>query len=114
MKMRITDGNVSSPDIVPADAYSCVMRLILATAFPRPGDTSETFRNPRGNATTGAAQCELRCPSCCGQKRDRTADLPLFSRALYQLSYLARHSRGNTGDPDGTRTRDLRRDRAAR
>ena len=38
----------------------------------------------------------------------------------YQLSYLAgRHpfqpsASPNTGDPDGTRTRDLRRDRAAR
>ena len=26
----------------------------------------------------------------CGQKRDRTADLPLFRRTLYRLSYLAR------------------------
>jgi hypothetical protein len=34
----------------------------------------------------------------------------------YQLSYLAgRHTvPRRTGDPDGTRTRDLRRDRAAR
>ena len=64
-----------------------------------------------------------------GQGQDRTADPTLFRRVLYQLSYL-------TGvlsvpyvavgcavllvlsclcsDPDGTRTRDLRRDRAAR
>jgi hypothetical protein len=40
----------------------------------------------------------------------------------YQLSYLARDGIGRSkpevphhdGDPDGTRTRDLRRDRAAR
>ena len=35
----------------------------------------------------------------------------------YQLSYLARRSGAKPetfGDPDGTRTRDLRRDRAAR
>ena len=36
----------------------------------------------------------------------------------YQLSYLAVDRAGDTGyaagDPDGTRTRDLRRDRAAR
>ena len=34
----------------------------------------------------------------------------------YQLSYLAirRHLAERFGDPDGTRTRDLRRDRATR
>jgi hypothetical protein len=34
----------------------------------------------------------------------------------YRLSYLAGRHRvpGRDGDPDGTRTRDLRRDRAAR
>jgi hypothetical protein len=34
----------------------------------------------------------------------------------YRLSYLARRQRvpRHTGDPDGTRTRDLRRDRATR
>jgi hypothetical protein len=26
-----------------------------------------------------------------GQGRDRTADLPIFSRTLYQLSYLTRN-----------------------
>ena len=32
----------------------------------------------------------------------------------YQLSYLAVRPASRPGDPDGTRTRDLRRDRAAR
>jgi hypothetical protein len=32
----------------------------------------------------------------------------------YHLSYLAGRSDGASSDPDGTRTRDLRRDRAAR
>ena len=32
----------------------------------------------------------------------------------YQLSYLANREPVALGDPDGTRTRDLRRDRAAR
>ena len=65
------------------------------------------------------------CPKCrvlknkksCLKKQDflvygasaqnRTVDTRIFSPLLYQLSY-----RGN-GDPDGTRTHDLRRDRAA-
>ena len=46
-----------------------------------------------------------------GQGRDRTADPTLFRRVLYQLSYLTKVV---CCDPDGTRTRDLRRDRAAR
>jgi hypothetical protein len=40
--------------------------------------------------------------------QNRTADTRIFSPLLYQLSY-----RGKSGDPDGTRTHDLRRDRAA-
>jgi hypothetical protein len=32
----------------------------------------------------------------------------------YHLSYLAERSKTACSDPDGTRTRDLRRDRAAR
>ena len=40
--------------------------------------------------------------------RNRTNDTGIFSPLLYQLSY-----RGNNGDLDGTRTHDLRRDRAA-
>ena len=40
--------------------------------------------------------------------QNRTVDTRIFSPLLYQLSY-----RGMIGDPDGTRTHDLRRDRAA-
>ena len=40
--------------------------------------------------------------------QNRTVDTRIFSPLLYQLSY-----RGKIGDPDGTRTHDLRRDRAA-
>ena len=40
--------------------------------------------------------------------QNRTVDTGIFSPLLYQLSY-----RGRFGDPEGTRTLDLRRDRAA-
>ncbi len=40
--------------------------------------------------------------------QNRTVDTRIFSPLLYQLSY-----RGIIGDLDGTRTHDLRRDRAA-
>lgn len=55
-----------------------------------------------------------------GQGRDRTGDLPLFRRTLVPTELPGRTAGPNyllprrTGDPDGTRTRDLRRDRAAR
>ena len=41
------------------------------------------------------------------QSRNRTSDTRIFSPLLYRLSY------GTIGGLDGTRTRDLRRDRAA-
>src|SRR5690606_18220758 len=44
----------------------------------------------------------------CGSRRNRTADTRIFSPLLYRLSYRAKN-----GDPDGTRTRDLQRDRLA-
>jgi len=58
----------------------------------------------------------------CGQGRGRTDDLPLFRRTLVPTELPGRAlARGEAdegwaylGDPDGTRTRDLRRDRAAR
>ena len=51
-----------------------------------------------------------------GQGRGRTADLPIFSRTLVptELPGQAPLVVREAGDPDGTRTRDLRRDRAAR
>src|SRR5690606_2624920 len=61
-----------------------------------------------------------------GQGRDRTGDLPLFRRTLvptelpgrrhpYRMPCAKRRiSPALTCDPDGTRTRALRRDRAAR
>ena len=45
---------------------------------------------------------------CGASAQNRTVDTRIFSPLLYQLSY-----RGKNGDPDGTRTHDLRRDRAA-
>ena len=42
-----------------------------------------------------------------GSGRNRTSDTRIFSPLLYRLSY------GTIGGLDGTRTRDLRRDRAA-
>ena len=52
-----------------------------------------------------------------GQGRNRTGDLSLFRRTLLPtelpgLESVIRNHR--LRDPDGTRTRDLRRDRAAR
>ncbi len=65
-----------------------------------------------------------------GSDRRRSGDLSIFSRTLYQLSYRAEPPTYSLSmpretkalpkkslmlrDPDGTRTRDLRRDRAAR
>ena len=57
-----------------------------------------------------------------GQGRDRTVDLPIFSRTLVPTE-LPGQTKPATAmksfadpvcDPDGTRTRDLRRDRATR
>ena len=58
----------------------------------------------------------------CGQGRGRTADLPLFRRSLVPTELPGRASPAlettapdiRWSDPDGTRTRDLRRDRATR
>ena len=55
----------------------------------------------------------------CGQGRGRTADLPLFRRTLVPTELPGRtvrniHRTPEGSDPDGTRTRDLRRDRATR
>ena len=47
-------------------------------------------------------------PQYGASAQNRTVDTGIFSPLLYQLSY-----RGMIGDPDGTRTHDLRRDRAA-
>ena len=44
--------------------------------------------------------------------RNRTNDTRIFSPLLYRLSYRGRKTIKN-GDLDGTRTHDLRRDRAA-
>ena len=55
----------------------------------------------------GALPDELN-PHVGASGRNRTNDTGIFSPLLYQLSY-----RGNNGDLDGTRTHDLRRDRAA-
>ena len=52
-----------------------------------------------------------------GQGQNRTADTAVFSRVLYQLSYLAGWCRLESFDPsapDGLRSRDLRLDRAVR
>jgi hypothetical protein len=46
-----------------------------------------------------------RCEGVCGQGRGRTADLTIFSRALYQLSYLTWVS--STGNDNGRRDRPL-------
>ncbi len=54
----------------------------------------------------------------CGQGRGRTADLPIFSRTLVPTELPGRAGRTSglmlLSDPDGTRTRDLRLDRATR
>ena len=47
-----------------------------------------------------------------GQGQNRTADTAVFSRVLYQLSYLARADRPSA--PDGLRSRDLLLDREVR
>jgi hypothetical protein len=65
---------------------------------------------PSGGTCFGTAVLGESGPEGSGQGQDRTADPTLFRRVLYQLSYLT----GRFSDPDGTRTRDLRRDRAAR
>jgi hypothetical protein len=53
-----------------------------------------------------------------GQGRNRTGDLSLFRRTLLPTELpglvLVTSMYHHVRDPDGTRTRDLRRDRAAR
>jgi hypothetical protein len=60
----------------------------------------------------------LTCNDLSGQGRDRTGDLPLFRRTLVPTELPGQVGEALNaspfGDPDGTRTRDLRRDRAAR
>src|SRR5690606_32092080 len=66
------------------------------------------------SVVTGAAS---QVSALGGQGRGRTADLPLFRRTLVPTELPGRwirHRADSLGDPDGTRTRDLRRDRAAR
>ena len=48
-----------------------------------------------------------------GLGRNRTADTLSFNQVLYQLSYQAMDKILNYNGPDGTRTRDLLRDRQA-
>ena len=45
--------------------------------------------------------------------QNRTADTGIFSPLLYRLSYLGSALTENNGGGDGTRTRDLLRDRQA-
>ena len=51
-----------------------------------------------------------------GQGRDRTVDLPIFSRTLVPTELPGQQVRiaSELSDPDRARTGDLRRDRAAR
>ena len=53
---------------------------------------------------------------CGGQGRDRTVDLPIFSRTLVPTELPGQQVRiaSELSDPDRARTGDLRRDRAAR
>ena len=49
-----------------------------------------------------------------GSGRNRTSDTRIFSPLLYRLSYRGvAFGKPKNGDLDGTRTHDLRRDRAA-
>ena len=65
-----------------------------------------------------ASLCQHRYQQVCGQGRGRTADLPIFSRTLVPTELPGRAGRMSglmlLSDPDGTRTRDLRLDRATR
>jgi hypothetical protein len=95
-----------------------------------PGAHSVTSRNRTDSRWPAAAVrerspgefCGLRPPRRqaerrgCGQGRGRTADLPLFRRSLVPTELPGRDRCCTPGwsDPDGTRTRDLRRDRATR
>ena len=51
---------------------------------------------PVGQTETPGGLCRGLCVSDVnqrgGQRRGRTADLPIFSRTLYQLSYLASYA----------------------
>ena len=72
------------------------------------GSTETDSDGPSNRVSTGRR---------CGQGRGRTADLPLFRRSLVPTELPGRGRCRNTdrrSDPDGTRTRDLRRDRATR
>ena len=75
------------------------------------------------NLEEASAPCSnaVTCGFAGGQGRGRTADLPIFSRTLVPTELPGRDTGAGArwlplsmSDPDGTRTRDLRRDRAAR
>lgn len=65
----------------------------------------------RGVRATKNAATEMMVTTRCGQGRGRTADLALFRRTLLPAELPGQVTKS---DPDGTRTHDLRRDRAAR
>ena len=79
----------------PADLTDLQSRA--ATRLPGHGQREKINKRPAANATG----------LCGASDRNRTNDTGIFSPLLYRLSY------GSIGDPDETRTHDLRRDRAA-
>ena len=85
--------------------YSRTSRPIGQEALYGAGDEARTRYLHLGKVAL-YRMSYTRIPGASG--RNRTNDTGIFSPLLYQLSY-----RGNNGDLDGTRTHDLRRDRAA-
>src|SRR5271165_4672034 len=103
--------NAAETDVLVSP--TCTTQRILPVRHGQPCDKQhETTRSQY------ALDQPERAGRAGGQGRDRTADLPLFRRTLIPTELPGREGidscPGIDGDPDGTRTRDLRRDRAAR
>ena len=114
-KIRTPDTLVRSQVLYPAELRTHILFLWSPT---NAGDRNRTgtvllrqdFKSC-ASASSATPAYSLNCES--GTNRARTCDPLLVRQVLSQLSYDPRKVTCVTNDPSGTRTRDLRRDRAA-
>ena len=101
----------------PRQRCSCTRRA-LRKGYCRSPTVNHATDNTRKTGSQYALDQPKHTGGDGGQGRDRTGDLPLFRRTLIPTELPGRKAPTRVprrdGDPDGTRTRDLRRDRAAR
>jgi hypothetical protein len=79
------------PECPEADAGLCAAALVVH---------GRTMAEPRVNTPRGAAATDgLTRPDVVGRDGIEPPNLPVFSRTLYQLSYLPRSDRGDCPGP---------------